>query len=229
MGLRQDWRTGYTAAISAAVADAEEDAAAVLGLRWGALVIETVQQFNNDASYGQLRLVSGYGEPVKRENHPGAFSIDAGLHLSDVQVDVGGQYRPHWLNAPGSRWATSLTAGLRYGEPQYGGENTLYLETSELAVGIDWERPFSRGNSPLSWFVSLGAGTRSERLFGEGDRAGQRASRVSSGVMQAGAGIRARLAGLSHRWSLGLERALRWGQCQSWCRNLQRPVEYDDG
>ena len=54
----EKWRTGYTAAIVRETAIAEDDLAVAMGIRFGALVVETVQQLNNDASYGQLRLVS---------------------------------------------------------------------------------------------------------------------------------------------------------------------------
>lgn len=49
LGLRRDWRTGYDSAIFRETAEAESDTAIVLGIRFGALVLETVQQINNDA------------------------------------------------------------------------------------------------------------------------------------------------------------------------------------
>jgi hypothetical protein len=77
LGLRHDWRSGYEAPVLVETAFAEEDLAAVFGVRWGSIVFETVQQFDNKASYGQIRLVAaGFG--VERINSPQSrFSLDA--------------------------------------------------------------------------------------------------------------------------------------------------------
>jgi len=59
LGFRHDWRSGYDADnVQVETARAEDDTAVVIGVRFGALMLETVQQLNNDASYGQLSLVS---------------------------------------------------------------------------------------------------------------------------------------------------------------------------
>ena len=58
IGLRQDWRSGYSDPILRDVATEEQDLAISIGARFGPLIIETVQQLNNDASYGQIRLIS---------------------------------------------------------------------------------------------------------------------------------------------------------------------------
>ena len=78
-GLRRDFRTGYDDPVLRETAVAEDDLAVVLGARFGALVLETVQQINNEASYGQIRLVSsGYRsnrqklDGAARPQHPDA-------------------------------------------------------------------------------------------------------------------------------------------------------------
>ena len=42
-GLRRDWRSGYDDPVERETASAEDDLAVVLGVRFGALVLETVQ------------------------------------------------------------------------------------------------------------------------------------------------------------------------------------------
>ena len=204
-GLRQDWRRGYETPVMAAVANAESDGAAVLGLRWGALVLETVQQFNNDASYGSLRLVSvPTAQRTSADNAPG-LALELGFLLPDVQFVVAGRWQPSWLNRGGGSPQTSLATRLSYGKPQFGDENTLYVETQEINVGIDWEVPLSMSRLQSGLYASAGIGVRSEQAFGEGDRLGQAAGSASGALLQLGTGIRMTLAETARQWRLRLQ------------------------
>ena len=59
VGVQGDWRTGHDRDnVSRETADFEQGGGAVFGLRLGPFLIETLQQFNGDAAYGHLSLVS---------------------------------------------------------------------------------------------------------------------------------------------------------------------------
>ena len=98
-----------------------------------------------------------------------------------------------------------MTAGLRYGKPQLGDDTTLYLETREFAVGLDWERPLRGHDGATAIFAAVGAGLRDERLEGDRQRQGQRSAWVSSAVARGAVGVRIRLGDLGRNWRLGLE------------------------
>jgi len=204
-GFRQDWRSGYGSLVMSAVADAESDTSAVFGLRWGALVVETVQQFNNDASYGAIRFVAAPGTRRPASVDASRYAVTTGIVLPDVQVSVEGRYAPGWLNRGATSWSTAVTAALFHGEPQLGDVNTLYTDTTELVLGVDRERPLIPGDGRSAWFAGVGLGARREQLFGDGVREGEKAEAVTGAVAQAGLGIRIRLNDLSPQWRLRLQ------------------------
>jgi len=118
LGVRSDWRDGYDDAVLRETAIAEEDVAIVLGARFGPLIIETVQQLNNSASYGQVRLVSSPNS-ARRYNRPD-FGLDFSVLLPDVQLRLAGRLPTRFLTDDSSRWNETIVFGLSYGEPQYG-------------------------------------------------------------------------------------------------------------
>ena len=204
-GLRQDWRRGYDTPMMSAVADAEEDTAAVFGLRWGALVLETVQQFGNDASYGALRLVSTASARPSNGNDARQYAVDLGFQLPDVTLVAEGRWQPDRLNRRDGPWRTSLVARFAVGKPQVDGVNTLYVDSREINLGFDWERPLPMSTYPAAFYANAGLGFRSEQFFGEGALSGQTAASRSSALVQAGTGLRATLAESARRWRLRLQ------------------------
>jgi hypothetical protein len=202
-GLRADWREGYDSRVVSATAQAETDTAAVLGIAWGPLVIETVQQFENDASYGSLRLVSSRVSGARGDSTP-RYAIDVGFLLPDIRLNLDGRVAPGWLNSPSRAWTTSLMARLASGQPQIDGDSTQYVDTTELSAGLDFARPVMAQNERLVLYAFVGLGVRAEQLFGEGERVGQESDTVTAAVGTFGAGLRAHLADLGGDWRLGL-------------------------
>ena len=162
LGLRQDWRSGYEAPVLVEAATAEEDLAAVFGLRWGPIVFETVQQLDNTASYGQVRLVAaGFGE----ERHSAArsgFTLDAGITVPDVLLNVTGRWQAGWLNRSSADWRRTLFVTSGYGEPQHDDDPMIYRRTLQAGAGIEWEKALS-DDGWASIYASAGAGWRQER------------------------------------------------------------------
>ena len=189
-GLRQDWRSGYEEPVVREAAASEAELAAVVGLRWGPLVFETVQQFDGDGSYGQLRLLAtGFGEHrTDSPRHP--FEFDTGIVVPDAHVFLTGRWQAAWLNSRESVWRRSLFAMTAFGKPQHDDDPQIYSSNAQLAGGIEWQRPLSTTRGWTSLYLSLGAGWREEQVFGDDQRQGQRAKSVSGGVVLGSAGLR---------------------------------------
>ena len=189
IGLRRDWRTGYTEPVLAETARQEHDLAAVFGLRWGPVVFETVQQFDKEASYGELRVIaSGFSAGTAgRQAVP--LTIGGSVTAPDVTVHVTGRYRAAWLNRTESTWQRSLFATGGYGEPQYADDPTVYRRTIQAGAGVEWQRRLHVRNDWVSAWLALGAGWRREQIFGDADREGEESASVSGAVVLAGTGL----------------------------------------
>ena len=198
LGVRGDWRDGYNDAVLRATANAEEDVAIVLGLRFGPLIIETVQQINNNASYGQIRFVSS--PDVSRKYERPAFGLDFSALLPDVQLRLAGRLPSRILTNDSSHWSESIVVGLGYGEPQYGNDTSLFTRSRQIDASLEFERPVKSGNGWLTAYGALGAGWRDEELIGAGDLRGESSEVVGRVVLTASAGLRFDLPIYSDQW-----------------------------
>ncbi len=207
-GLRQDWRSGYDEPIQRATAAAEQDLAFVLGFRFGGLVLETVQQFEQDGSYGQLRLVSLASAHQGGRSAPASVAVETGFLMPDIHVQLAARYRSALLANPGSAWRESVFVSAAFGEPQYGNDSAVYRRSTQLGAGLDWELPLSAGSDWLAGYIAIGAGWRREQLLGAGPLAGLESATVSRPVLLGGAGLRFNTGSLGrfgrYRMQLGL-------------------------
>ena len=207
-GLRRDWRSGYETPVLIETAMAEDDLAAVFGLRWGSIVFETVQQVDNKASYGQIQLIAaGFGD--ERQGTPQSqFALDAGITVPDVLFNITGRWRSDWLNRDAATWQRSFFVQIAYGEPQNDDDPMIYLRSIQAGAGIEWEKRLTYRDGWASVYGSVGAGWRQERIFGDNDRAGEQSDTVSRGVALLGLGMRfdsgELFSGLNYRIQLGL-------------------------
>jgi|GEM_PF-1999038 len=208
LGLRHDWRSGYEAPVLVETAFAEEDLAAVIGLRWGPIVFETVQQFDNKASYGQIRLIAaGFGEE-RNQSQQSRFALDSGITVPDVLLNITGRWRSNWLNRGTSTWQRSLFVTSGYGEPQHDDDPMIYRRTIQVGAGVEWERQLAGRDGWASVYGSVGAGWREERIFGDDERSGEQSDAVSRGAVLGRIGMRfdsgELFSGLNYRIQLGL-------------------------
>jgi hypothetical protein len=209
IGLRQDWRSGYEEPVLIETAFVEEDLAVVIGLRWGPIIFETVQQFENKGSYGQIRLVAaGFGEERARAKES-RFAFDASITIPDVVLNLTGRHRSEWLNRGDSAWQRSLFVMAGYGEPQNDDDPTIYRRTQQIGAGVEWEKPLGAHDGWVSVYSSLGAGWRQERVFAyENKRVSEQSDTVSRGAVLAGLGLRFEsgefISRLNFRIQLGL-------------------------
>ena len=198
-GLRQDWRSGYDESVQRATAAAEEDLAVVIGVRFGSLVLETVQQLDNDASYGQLRLLSSESAARVGTGDAPRIGLELGFQLPDVHLHLAARFRSGLLVSPGSVWKESMIVSADLGEPQHEDDASVYVDSTQLGIGLEWERLISERSNWLSAYGSVGAGWRSEKLIGDGALAGLQSSAVERGVLLLAAGLRLHASAFGER------------------------------
>jgi len=204
LGLRSDWRTGYDDVVLRETAEVEDDLAVVIGARFGALVIETSQQLNNDGSYGQLRLVSTGRRNAVSQNSNRRLGLELGVLLPDVQLRIAGKYQTRILSSESSRWRESVTVGVNYGEPQHDDENSIFVRTRQIDLGLEFERPWTEDREWLNIYAATGAGWRDERLIGVNGLQGETSQSVGRAALTMSVGMRFNSAGAGagQRWQL---------------------------
>jgi hypothetical protein len=208
LGVRSDWRQGYEKAVLTETAHAEDDVAVVLGVRFGALVVETVQQLNNDASHGQLRLISTNRRNRSGERYRPRVAIGFGISMPDVTVRLAGKF-PVRLSRLGSPdWDKSVLAVATYGEPQYKNDNQSYVRNEQLEVGLEFERPWAADSDWLSVFAATTAGWREQALILPGELRDERTDKAGRAVLTVGGGARVAVAGPGHGWQLRIQACL---------------------
>jgi hypothetical protein len=206
LGLRHDWRSGYDADIvQIETAAAEEDTAVVFGMRFGAFMFETVQQFHNDASYGQIVLVSSGVRAENKYVEAPRIGVDFGFVLPDVEIKLAGKMRSNILVTETSRWRESAFLDVRYGQPQFQNDDSLFVDVLQVSAGLEYELPVATGINWLSYYVSLGAGWRDEQLNRETDGMSERSDRVGRAVVTGDIGIRFFAASMGASWNYRLQ------------------------
>ena len=208
LGVRADWREGYDDIVLAETARAESDVALVFGARYGALVIETVQQLNNDASYGQLRLVSTGRRNGALEVYRPRIALDFGISMPDVLIRVAGRCPACLADPVGSPWKRSVVVVAAYGEPQYEDNNRLYVRSGQLDVGLEFERPWAGAGEWLTMYAVTTAGWREQTLLAVNEAQEERSGSVGRAVLTAGGGVRVHAAGPARGWRLSIHAGL---------------------
>jgi hypothetical protein len=209
LGVRHDWRSGYDADnVQVETARAEDDTAVVIGVRFGALMLETVQQLNNDASYGQLSLVSSGFRSTNTHVDIPRVGLELNFLVPDVHVQLVGRLRTSWFTRKDSMWRESTLLDIRYGEPQYKSDDSLFIRSQQVTAGMEWERPLTKGTNWLSFYGSIGAGWRGEQLHRSTTMADEQSETVGSAVVTAATGLRFFAAMLGQRWNYRIQLGL---------------------
>ena len=199
-GLRQDWRSGYKEPVQRATAAAEDDLAVVIGVRFGSLVLETVQQLNNDASFGQLRLLSSESDAARGTGSDPGLGFELGFLLPDVHLHLAARLSSHLIAGSNSAWNESVVFSADLGEPQYEDDASIYVDSMQFGIGLEWERRVSDRSDWLSGYGSVALGWRREQLIGDRALVGQKSGSADSGVLILGTGLRFHASALSERW-----------------------------
>ena len=207
-GLRRDWRSGYKDDVLRQTADAEDDVAIVIGARFGALVLETIQQLNNDGSYGQLRLVSSGKRGAMPRTRNQRFGVEAAILMPNIHLRFAGRWPTRIFTNAGSEWRESTIVAASYGEPQYKNKTSIFVDSLQLEFGTDLEHPLSVRGSWLSAYVTTGVGWRSEELINVNSGNDRRSGSVSRAVLSVGTGLRIAAADLGERGSYRIQLGL---------------------
>ena len=200
LGVRRDWRRGYDADFVLRDAAAEEDKAAVsLGVRFGALVFETVQRIDSSASYGQLSFISSPQTRGEATTDPVRADVQFTLHMPHITFQVATRWYHRLFTSGSSMWDEAILAEIRGGEPQLGRNAALFVDTSQISFGLEWSRPITGRTDWLRYFVSAGAGWRSEQLLGREALLGEESASIDRGVVLLETGVEFDAARLSKR------------------------------
>ena len=209
LGLREDWRENYELDfVQQATALSESGTSLAFGVGVGPVLFETVHGLGDKFSFSRLIFTSvktDYASekyPLQTDN-----AITLNFLLPDVELELQYRrampYRPESLGQP----KTWLVFGMHYGEPTYEESfdvyhpfNQLwpiynaYSEVQQVAIGIEFEW-YNQPDFQWAWpYLTLLAGQRTEQLRADaGTLAGQESEKVSSAVIEAGAGIRINL------------------------------------
>lgn len=201
LGIRRDWREGYTADIvQSETAREERKTAFSWGLRLGPLVLETVHRLGGDASYGQLSFTSSAATRRNGPWRPADVDLQLGLHIPQMLFQVAGRRHARFLTHDDSSWRESLYLELRGGQPQYRRDVTRFVETAQVTGGVEFSRALPGTPDWLRLFVNLGVGWRQERLIGRGDLDGARSDWFGRGAIEAGGGLEIDSASLGDKW-----------------------------
>lgn len=205
LGLRRDWRSGYDQDfVLRETADEENKYAVSAGLRFGALIFETVQRMDSAASYGQLSFLSSPQTRRSTQQAPARFNGQLSLHLPHVTFQATARWQQRLFITPASRWAEALFIEVRGGQPQLDDDPTLFVDTGQVSFGIEWSRAVSPSLEWLRYYANVGAGWRREQLLGRDVRSGESSEAVDRAVLVAEGGIEIDAAALSKRLDLRL-------------------------
>lgn len=202
IGVRQDWRRGYTADLVQLDTAAEEEKLAFnIGVRFGSLVLETVQRIDSKASYGQLSFVSSAATRGERHYDDDSTDLQFALHFPHMLLQLAGRWPVDWFVSPQSPWREAAMVDFRTGQPQLGNDTSRYVETNQLSFNLEWSRPLREATDWLRFYGGIGTGIRTERLIGRGELSGQRAERITRGVLVGDIGLEVLATGIGERLS----------------------------
>ena len=190
LGVRRDWRNGYDIDFVLQDAADEENAAAVsFGVRFGALVFESVQRIDSSSSYGQLSFISSPQTRGAATPKPVRRDLQFTLHMPHITFQVAGRWYRRLFTADGSPWDEAILAEIRGGQPQLGRNPSLFVDTSQMSLGLEWSRPVARQAEWLRLYTNAGIGWRREQLLGREELLGENSESVDRGVLLAEAGM----------------------------------------
>ena len=170
-----------------------------------ARIRETVQQLHNDASYGQIVLVSSGVRAENKYVQAPRIGVDFGFLLPDVEIKLVGKMRSKRLVNENSRWRESAFLDVRYGKPQFENDDSLFVDVFQIGAGLEFELPVAPGVNWLSYYVSLGAGWRDEQLNRETDSMSEKSDSVGRVVVTGDVGLRFFAASMGDSWNYRLQ------------------------
>ena len=209
LGLRGDWRSGYDQdQVQSEVADNEEGLYVNVGVRFGPILVETTQGFDDDKAFGRVSVFSGFGGKGDLQRYQDGRGVTVAITVPTAQVVAQGRiplcrvFGCDWSN----RWR--LMADARWGKPTEGTAPDVYIESTQFGLGIELEDRPAFMPRWLSAYGSVGAGWRREQVFGELTLEGEEANTEGSALLMGEAGVRAALQPADSAWRLRVQMGL---------------------
>ena len=112
------------------------------------------------------------------------------------------------MQGKSSNWRRSVTADVRFGEPQQGNEPTIYIRSVQLTAGLEWERTSNNTGPWMSWYAGAGIGWRRETPLVQMQTSSLSGSAADRVVLSVDAGMRFRAARLGRHWKYRIQTGL---------------------
>jgi hypothetical protein len=225
LGLRTDWREGYDRdVVQAATAANEEGTSFSFGLALGSLVLETSQNLDSNNGFGRVGFNADPDSAHSFSGRKSGFGVQFGIFIPEVYFQLQGRWLPRrFNNVP--LWGGQLYSivDARYGEPPVGNSTEVFVKSTQLTLGGEWETEI-RGASPwIKPYLALSLGWRREQVEGDEKLRGVKSDAVDRAVFVGDTGVRFDMAGNRRSWHLQLQLGL-----SGWVPFTDALVRFDD-
>ncbi|MCP4406731.1 MAG: hypothetical protein GY807_03045 [Gammaproteobacteria bacterium] len=207
LGLRTDWREGYErdvvqTATATATATSEEGVSLSLGVAFGPVIVETTQSLGDGHSAGRIVFNASPAAGVSLSDKHRGVGVQLGILIPEVYFDFQGRWLLRELNS------SSILGGqlysifnIRYGEPPAGDLATVFVSTTQLTLGGEWQTQINDGGAPwIKPYFALGLGWRREQVIGGEELQGLKSDAVDRAVIATDTGLRFDVAGNRRSW-----------------------------
>ena len=117
-----------------------------------------------------------------------------------MHLHLAARLSSHFIAGSNSPWNESVIFSADLGEPQYKDDASIYVDSMQFGIGLEWERRVSDRSDWLSGYGSVALGWRREQLIGDRALVGQKSGSADSGVLILGTGLRFHASALGERW-----------------------------
>jgi len=143
--------------------------------------------------------------------------------MPQVTFQAAARWYRHLFASDGSPWDEAFLAEIRGGQPQLGRNPSLFVDTSQLSLGLEWSRRVSEQIDWVRFYTNTGIGWRNEQLLGREELLGERSESADRAVLLAETGFEFDAARLSRHMRLRLRIGVT-GWLPSWMSGeWQRP------
>ncbi len=211
LGLRTDWREGYDRdVVQAATAASEEGTSLSLGVAFGPVVVETTQDLRGEHGSGRIGFNAGPAAGVSLSDKYRGVGVQLGMLIPEVYFDLQGRWLPKTLNSlPILGGQIYSIINIRYGEPPVGDTAIVFVSTTQLTLGGEWQTQIKNGGTPwIKPYLAFGLGWRREQVIGDEELNGLKSAAVDRAVIVADTGLRFDVAGNRRSWLLQLQLGL---------------------
>ena len=119
--------------------------------------------------------------------------------MPHVTFQVATRWYHRLFTSAESIWDEAVLAEVRGGQPQLGRSPTLFVDTSQLSLGLEWSRSLATHLDWLRFYANSSVGWRSEQLQGREALLGEQSQSIGRAVLLLETGFEFDAARLSRR------------------------------